>query len=293
MINFAEDLKKYTSFEKKYRLSKSRIQKTFFLARNFPIKYILFQLRRRGFFKLGKTKILYGGWMWVDFSDKEVFSSFFFKKLPNTENALLLYLYSRLKAGDVFYDIGANYGFYSKLAELKGSKISVHSFEPNRHVYELLKKSLSKKACVNNIALGGTDGFIDFYHSNKVGSGKYTTCPETLTDRDSFSKQQIAQLTLDTYVKNNPEPTILKIDVEGAELTVLSGAKKTLSASNPTVIMEIWGGEKGTRFSTPAIDFMNQLGYKSYLINEDGNLTQSAIVPAKVVGDHTNVVFMK
>lgn len=55
-----------------------------------------------------------------------------------------------------------------------------------------------------------------------------------------------------------PEPDFVKIDVEGAELLVLSGAKTTLTTAHPTIFLATHGDD----IHKSCCDFLHELGYR-------------------------------
>ena len=71
--------------------------------------------------------------------------------------------------------------------------------------------------------------------------------------------------TLDSLlVEHELDPVVIKIDVEGAEVSVLRGARKTMTSARPTVVLELhWGGELGS--SPEAIlELSGEYGYALY-----------------------------
>jgi len=111
----------------------------------------------------------------------------------------------RLDTGDVFYDVGSRFGYYSLLARRIGlTKDQIHTFEASKSNYWYLKQNVGGSAVINR---------------NRIGAG----------DPD---------LSLDVYSETNPLPDIVKIDVEGAELNVIKGMKNLLK-SGITVYIEV------------------------------------------------------
>jgi FkbM family methyltransferase len=152
----------------------------------------------------------------------------------------LLWL-SLIEAGDIVFDIGANFGYYAISASAAmGDKGFVYAFEPNREVYELLRENITLNDFENSIkcylnCIGNADGMTDFFvteESSFSGMGA--------TGRSNLVAQiDVPIARLDTFVKehNIPHVSALKIDVEGYEFAVLEGAIDTIKSNDDLVIM--------------------------------------------------------
>lgn len=204
--------------------------------------------------------------------------------------------HGQLTKKDIFYDIGANIGFYSMLAAELGAE--VHAFEPVERTFHILEKNLQcyTHTKLNNTALSETNGEVTFYLPPDW-SGLSTLVPEMLYKIDRTIT--VDAITLDTYVfeQGNTPPTVLKIDVEGAELFVLKGGYRTLTHHKPRIIMEVSPPHRnGLTVSAPAIKFLLELGYAMHSINTDGSLirieSDIPIFLADIDGDFDNVVFL-
>jgi FkbM family methyltransferase len=198
--------------------------------------------------------------------------------LDPSELKLTKFLIKNLKENDIFYDVGANYGFYTYLA-LEFCK-EVNSFEPLPDVFENLRMNLEgdKKVFLNNMALSEQIGETFIY----VGGAKFYTKEHTggstiITDKSYLNKLNpsrkilIKTITLDEYIKNHNKPTIIKLDVEGAESLVIKGGYEFFKNNSPIIAMEVWSGD-GIKFSQESINLLTKLNYKPYFINENGDL---------------------
>ena len=67
--------------------------------------------------------------------------------------------------------------------------------------------------------------------------------------RNIYSTVDIKSCTLDSFIfdRANPSPQLIKIDVEGAEISVLKGAVKTLEVHKPTFVVEIHGPQNALK----------------------------------------------
>jgi FkbM family methyltransferase len=263
--------------EREYFRKKGRFEKTFILIRQSPLKYLLFRLSKLGIVKNVTCSLFFGKKIKVDLRDSEVFFLYFFGKLSRTEDNLILFFIENIEKYDSFYDIGANHGFYSLLAAHLKNEMSIYAFEPNLDTTHNLLKEADIKLV--NSAVSNDDGSMDLYGSKLIGSGKSTLLPETLSpEKKQFvEKMSVPTVRLDTFVKTNTVPDLIKIDVEGAELHVLKGASALLKEHSIDIIMEVWGGKKGITFSGESIKFLKNLGYTSYKIDHRGYIEISPI----------------
>jgi len=83
---------------------------------------------------------------------------------------------------------------------------------------------------------------------------------------------EIETTNLDNYLKNHNKPTIIKLDVEGAESLVIEGGYEFFKNNSPIIAMEVWSSKEGGEISMKAVEKLRELGYKSYLINENVDL---------------------
>lgn len=148
-----------------------------------------------------------------------------------------------LSAEPVFYDIGANYGYYTLLAAPTAGH--VYSFEPVSTTLHQLRENVSRNALdervtVFPVGLSDHDGTIEINVYNS--SGNNSLFPVTSSDSSVHivRTEPIELVALDGLVDREGLrlPTVVKMDIEGAELFALRGAASTLARSTPAIVME-------------------------------------------------------
>ena len=148
------------------------------------------------------------------------------------ETILLGHLLNILKQGDVAYDIGANIGIHTIfMAKKVGSSGQVYAFEPETTTAKMLDDNLKLNNLSNAIvfrnALGDRLQEGELYINDKIGRGSLSLIK---TDgKRVFQKTTIVPGDDLVQKENLPIPKVVKIDVEGYELAVLSGLEKTLT----------------------------------------------------------------
>ena len=163
----------------------------------------------------------------------------------------LLELIDEYGGDGAFYDVGANIGIYS-IYYAKNNNGNVYSFEPS--VFNL--RQLAKNIMINNLEnqiniisnpLSGKSGFAAFRSGGTNEGGalssfgvEYGHDGKTL---NSDFEYRIIGFTLDDLIKQKviiEPPRLMKIDVDGIEHLILSGAKNTLaSKSLKSIIIEV------------------------------------------------------
>lgn len=196
-----------------------------------------------------------------------------YKKFEYTELFIKL-----IKKVTVFYDIGANIGFYSLLAETENQKIKIVAFEPATGPLFYLRKNIAlndfKNIRVESLALSHQEGEITFY---EIKNKKYTYLEHNLagesnagsnTTGRNFIPNNVKTTTLNQYVKTHNEQNIdlIKMDTEGTEHFILEQAGVVLNDMKPIIICE-------TLFDTIESELesiMNKYGYDFYNHTEQG-----------------------
>ena len=149
-----------------------------------------------------------------------------------------------LRAGDVFYDVGANIGFFTLIgARLVGPAGMVHAFEPLAALADALRENVALNGfgnvVVRRAAAYSSAGVAEL----DVGAG---TTAAHLVEEGSARTVQVQLQRVDDLVAAGEiqPPTVVKIDVEGAEDHVLVGMWNTLTEHRPTVICELHGPQE-------------------------------------------------
>jgi len=155
----------------------------------------------------------------------------------------------------VVYDIGAHVGFYSLLAsELVGEGGRVIAFEPVPRNLNYLTKHLQINQC-NNVVV------IEAAVSDKSGIFHFNEGPSSSMGHLSVEGNlTVNTVSIDELVGDGkiPVPDYIKIDVEGAELLVLKGAKSTLSNYSPKIFL----ATHSPKLHADCCNFLASLGYK-------------------------------
>jgi len=151
------------------------------------------------------------------------------------ELAIQEYLVRELKAGDVFCDVGANAGFFSLLgSRCVGSEGRVFAFEPlvedARSIRAQLHLNDVSHCTVVEAAVADRSGWIEFCEGAESSTGHVNPREG---QGSGVSSIQVKAITLDDFLKTSPPPDFIKMDVEGAELLVLCGARRMLAGKRP------------------------------------------------------------
>jgi FkbM family methyltransferase len=161
---------------------------------------------------------------------------------------------SKLGASNfVFLDIGANIGDYTLWFKSYNPNTPTYSFEPSRNTFLTLEKKLApiSNATALNFAFGEIDGTTSLY-SDKTNSGLASLAKRDLDHINiSFDlKERVRVRRIDDWSKESDlfdKNLILKIDVEGFELSVLNGAGRLIESSILLVQFEYGGANLDSR----------------------------------------------
>ncbi|HKY22387.1 MAG TPA: FkbM family methyltransferase [Vicinamibacterales bacterium] len=140
------------------------------------------------------------------------------------EDDVMDLLVEKIRRNDVVFDIGAYHGVWAMV--LARYAREVVAFEPNPGSLTVLKEMITVNATRNVVvcssAIGSEPSSADLWGT---GSGA-----SLQPGRQRKALSQVKVETLDRFVESRPcSPDILKIDVEGAEYQVLTGAKRCLA----------------------------------------------------------------
>jgi len=173
---------------------------------------------------------------------------------------------SWLKPDAVFYDLGANIGFYSLLANQRIGEGKVYAFEPStqsRAIFEKQMQLNSGRIKNNRItllpyAVSDSDKEIEFTDNGSDGNTYLTSSPGF---RVAKHKIKVKAVSIDSLIKQGYEkPTVLKIDVEGAELDVLKGAEETIRSCGPRILLATHDWHQ-PGIKDACISFLQERGY--------------------------------
>jgi FkbM family methyltransferase len=184
--------------------------------------------------------------------------------------------------GDACMDVGAHLGYYClTMARMVGPSGRVISFEPIRENLAVLEENVALNNPANvelvNVALGDRPGVASLLGSE---SETITSTPSTrgYAVKGPRSSVEVRVDTLDAFLKREGHrPSVIKIDVEGAELDVLKGSRETLKTVRPVVLLKIHGsGDSTTR---EVSDFFTAVSYSVSKLGARGHETFCLATP--------------
>ena len=175
-----------------------------------------------------------------------------------------------VQAGSTVLDVGANTGLFSLLAAQRAPGVRVHAVEPVPRVFQMLEDNVRSNRLQNvtchRLALGDHEGTVSMYVPREDVPIMASLLPGWRTDSECV---EVESQTLDQLVARLGlgAVDVLKIDAEGAETLVLSGARDTLSALRPFVVCEVLAAAH-TAHDLTAI--LNRVGYRSFILGAKG-----------------------
>ncbi len=163
---------------------------------------------------------------------------------------------------DVFFDVGAfNGDTILKFKEINNNKFkAIYAFEMDKYNCGLIKENPLTKAeniHVINKGVYNVDGEIGVTGNLDQNSH---------IDNDSPNKVEI--IKIDTFVKDHEIPTFIKMDIEGAEVEALEGAKETIQKYAPRLAICVYHNFNDI-FNIQLMLKEYNSNYKFYLRNHD------------------------
>ena len=146
----------------------------------------------------------------------------------------------------VCLDVGANIGLYSLGLSHLAPEGRVYAFEPSPGTYGHLQANVETNGAANveafNLAVSDTTGTVRFHDFSFFSAGSFSSDKGSLLSSESYGSQafEAATTTVDDFVADQgiDRVDLIKVDVEGAELSVLAGAEKTLATYRPATVLE-------------------------------------------------------
>ena len=172
--------------------------------------------------------------------------------------------------GTIVVDVGANAGFFTRyFAEWTGPEGRVLAIEPEQRNVERLSAMirahrLDRVVDVVHAAAAEQAGQVALTVDPFHPAGHYLS-PDGVPTR---------AVTIDDLVRQHPQGrvSLIKIDVQGAELRVLQGAAWTLQSSRPALLVEL--DDKALRSQgasvAAVVEFLASFGYRGQLMSSRG-----------------------
>ncbi|VBA57825.1 hypothetical protein LAUMK41_02665 [Mycobacterium attenuatum] len=188
-----------------------------------------------------------------------------------TEIDIAAALYSALYPGRCIVDVGANVGLHS-LAWAKAAPVV--ALEPAAHTYERLEANVAANGLQGRIhplrvAAGETVGEVEFF---VAADSAFSSLKDT-SRKKIRERTRVPCTTLDALAMQLPLPVgLLKIDVEGLESEVISGATELLRRDRPILLVEIYGGTASNPDPAATVERIRALGYEPFVYAHDTGL---------------------
>lgn len=159
-----------------------------------------------------------------------------------------------LAKNDTCIDVGCHRGEILKHM-IKCAPLGKHfAFEPIPSFFEQLKIDFGRMENVHvyNCALGDDKGEVEFHHVTT--NPAYSGLKQRRLDREGevVEKIRVKLERLDDVLPSDALPKLIKIDVEGAELSVIEGGVNTIVRAKPYIIFECGKGATDVYGHTPA-----------------------------------------
>lgn len=273
---------KYEGSIRYIKSGKNRVERVLYSLKTLGLSYVMYNLSRLrvpGIFGDIRVRLFFGKEMIWPVGDvgANVFSMYGVSP-HKSERKLALWIIKNIKDSDIFYDIGAHLGYYTALSEEIVVGGEVHAFEANNILCKYLKRNFSdsKNVFVSCTAIADSVGEVDFYDATNTED---SSASSRFRLSDSYTTStKVTATTLDEYLNTGKKaPTVMKFDIEGGEYDAILGAARLIKKHKPRIIMEVWGGEMGRKYSNRAVQELQEFGYRAFTLESDGSASREVV----------------
>lgn len=171
---------------------------------------------------------------------------YLFRPMNSIDPCLLELVREFVSPGAVVWDVGANVGLFSfAAASMAGSQGLVVALEPDVWLVQLLRRSAleqpidSARVQVVPAAVASQVSIRTLCLAARSRAANHLAEFGTTQTGGSREQQSVIAVSLDWLLESLPAPSVVKIDVEGAEIEVLTGAHRLLEEARPVVLCEV------------------------------------------------------
>lgn len=210
--------------------------------------------------------------MKLDLQDPEQLKVYFFGHYHERYEADLV---ARLLEDDeVFWDIGANVGYFTLVAATAlANRGQIVVFEPGNNAFARLTENLSLNPFTNikiyQLAVSDREGEAVLHVSGDIADSSASLF-ELGGSRSGHEVCRTVALDQFLAAENLRPPTLIKVDAEGAELAVLQGAQDLISQSPPLFLMEMEEKNLAAAGASKAAiqQFLSGYGYRAAFLRK-------------------------
>lgn len=178
--------------------------------------------------------------------------------------------FTNIQKGTMIADCGANIGMATLYFKWRCPDCIIHCFEPDPMAFHALSKNVKnnnlREVYLHNVAVMDKEGSLPFYVSEtEQASLMMSTLPKRMNERHI----EVSGIDFSDFVKEN-KPTILKIDIEGAEKNVFDKLFTSGAISNlQQLIMEYHHKIEGQPSNLSAmLEIFEKSGFEYNLITQ-------------------------
>jgi FkbM family methyltransferase len=172
-----------------------------------------------------------------------------------------------LKPAGVFYDVGANVGFFTVIAaRLLGPRGRVLAFEPVPENARLVGRNAELNGFasveVHEVAIARRSGEAELRLADYAGGAALGEAPPPPDLKGSI---RVRTLSLDDLLEaGSPPPDVVKIDVEGAEMAVFEGMARCVRRHRPAILYEVDAADAAmlAERAAPCAAWLQAQGYR-------------------------------
>jgi FkbM family methyltransferase len=202
-----------------------------------------------------------------------------------------------IPAGSTVIDVGANVGFFTRrFARWVGDQGRVIAIEPDTENFaalsaKLAASGLDRRVQLHRAAATAEAGFVHLERNelhpgdHRISFGAHGSMVPAVAIDDLVREAEVASIAL------------IKIDVQGAEMLVLEGTRRTLAEMQPVLFLEVDDSALRSFGSSASevVTYVEEAGYEMHELTKDGpprKLSRDRLLAEATAHSYTDVLFL-
>lgn len=227
---------KFCNFYPHYNIKTKFDKKIFYLV------FVLFK-----FFLKGPFKLSFDNFYFYAYPQRKNYSRSLLKKVELHDEREINFFIKNIDNQSIFFDCGANQGFYTIPVAASNKNCKIIAFEPSIQEMEYLNQNISlnnlKNIEISYLGIGDKEGYFKFKNDNlEENSTKGGLIVDDDNEKGGFKIIKVT--TLDNFVKDRKKDIssdskiFIKIDLEGYDINAIYGSKNIINNYFTVILVE-------------------------------------------------------